>query len=725
MATIAELLVKIGIDSSKIGSGMDKVVQGISKAEGKISGAGLLAGGALMAGFLEGMEVEKAGDKLAAQLALTEDESARVGAVAGDLYANAYGGSIDEVNTALSGIISRTEDLGEVSDSELSKMGAAALDYAATFDQDVAKVTQVAGQMVSEGLATDFTHAFDIMSAGSQQTAAGMQGDLLDASDEYGTFFQSLGFNGEEAFGLLATASEKGMFGIDKTGDAIKEFSILATEAGGTGAAAFEAMGMDADEMANSFLAGGDTAKAAFDKTIDGLLSMTDPAAQAQAAVDLFGTPIEDLNKAEIPEFLASLQSAESGLGNVEGASSDLGTTLNDNTATSFTTLARTAKMDLMEAIAPLIPKIQAFLDVIIPLTPHISTVVGVIIALVAIIKTVKAIIVAVTAVQWLWNIAMTANPIGLIIAGIVALIAIIVAVIMNWETVKQVTIDIWNAIVDFFVEYWPYLFAIMTGGLTIIIDFIIDHWDEIKEITSKVWNAIKDFFVNLWNSIVDFFKRKLEEQKMAFQIVWNAIKSVVESVWNKIKNSVSSAVNWVKDKITGAWNTVKTNTSNALNSAKNTVNSVWTAIQNKVSGAVNKIKGFFSGMWDGIKNGLKSALNGAISLINGAIGGINELIRGANKVPGVSIPTIPNIPYLADGGNITGSGWAMVGEAGPELLRMPRGAQVQPLDRDNGGGNGGDREVRFVFEGDEDMIRMFRRAIRVRGGLNVVFGRQ
>ncbi len=419
------------------------------------------------------------------------------------------------------------------------------------------------------------------------------------------------------------------------------------------------------------------------------------------------------------------MQSAESGLGDVEGASSDLGTTLNDNTATSFTTLARTAKMDLMEAIAPLVPKIQAFLDVIIPLAPHISTVVGVIIALVAIIKTVKAIIVAVTAVQWLWNIAMTANPIGLIIAGIAALIAIIVLIIMNWETVKQVTIDVWNAIVDFFVEYWPYLFAIMTGGLTIIIDFIIDHWDEIKAVTQKVWNAIKDFFTGLWETIKNAFGAAWDWLVMKNYEIMTSINNFIKGVWDKIKSAVSGAVTWVKDKVVGVWNTMKTNTTNTLNAYKTFITNIWNTVKDKVSGAINKIKGFMSGMWDGIKNGLKSALNGAIGLINGAIGGINELIHGANKVPGVSIPTIPRIPYLAEGGNITASGWAMVGEAGPELIRMPRGAQVQPLDRDNGGGNGGDREVRFVFEGDEDMIRMFRRAIRVRGGLNVVFGRQ
>lgn len=53
---------------------------------------------------------------------------------------------------------------------------------------------------------------------------------------------------------------------------------------------------------------------------------------------------------------------------------------------------------------------------------------------------------VAVTAAQWLWNAAMTANPIGLIIVGIAALIAIIVLVATHWDEVRagfQIGVDL------------------------------------------------------------------------------------------------------------------------------------------------------------------------------------------------------------------------------------------------------------------------------------------
>lgn len=42
------------------------------------------------------------------------------------------------------------------------------------------------------------------------------------------------------------------------------------------------------------------------------------------------------------------------------------------------------------------------------------------------------------------------------------------------------------------------------------------------------------------------------------------------------------------------------------------------------------------------------------------------------------------HIPFLADGGNVTGCGMALIGERGPELLNLPRGATVTPLSSGN-----------------------------------------
>lgn len=115
--------------------------------------------------------------------------------------------------------------------------------------------------------------------------------------------------------------------------------------------------------------------------------------------------------------------------------------------------------------------------------------------------------------------------------------------------------------------------------------------------------------------------------------------------------------------------------------------------------GLAEFISGVFSGNWEkawsGIVKMTKGFVNTIITYISGTINGVIDLInvvidaaiRLANLIPGVDINTgvakIPNvnIPLLAKGGTVVDEGQAIVGEQGAELLTLPRGAKVEPLD--------------------------------------------
>lgn len=93
-----------------------------------------------------------------------------------------------------------------------------------------------------------------------------------------------------------------------------------------------------------------------------------------------------------------------------------------------------------------------------------------------------------------------------------------------------------------------------------------------------------------------------------------------------------------------------------------------------------------FKNIFEGIVNIAKLPLNTMIGLINGFIKGLNK-IKIPDWVPGVGGKgiNIPEIPKLADGGEILQTGKAIVGEMGPELLELPKGAKVKPLDKTGG----------------------------------------
>lgn len=119
--------------------------------------------------------------------------------------------------------------------------------------------------------------------------------------------------------------------------------------------------------------------------------------------------------------------------------------------------------------------------------------------------------------------------------------------------------------------------------------------------------------------------------------------------------------------------------------------------VKGYLGGLTNFISGVFTGNWkkawkgvvqmfksifNTIKAIAKAPLNGVIWLINKAIDGLNKFhVKVPKGIPGIGGKTfgfnLKHIPQLAKGSNNTKPGMTLVGEQGPELVNMPRGARV------------------------------------------------
>lgn len=106
---------------------------------------------------------------------------------------------------------------------------------------------------------------------------------------------------------------------------------------------------------------------------------------------------------------------------------------------------------------------------------------------------------------------------------------------------------------------------------------------------------------------------------------------------------------------------------------------------------AIKAVAGFLAGVfmhvWHAVVSvakdlwGIFKSLGKVVEKVIGFFGHLGGGILHAVTHPLGTIGSLfSHIPFLAEGGNITGSGMAVVGERGPELLSIPRGAQVTPL---------------------------------------------
>lgn len=565
---------EFGTEAEKGGKEGGKRFGGALLAAGVAAAA--LAGAAIAKGVGDALEREKLADKTAASLGLTEKQSAKAGSVAGKLYAGAWGENMPAVTDAVESVISSIDGMAKASPKRLHDVTASVLDIATAFDIDAASAATNVGILIKNGLAKDAEEGVDLITASLQRVPKALRGEVTDATQEYSQFFADLGYSGSEAMGLLVSATEDGQYGVDKMGDAIKEFTIRGTDMSKATKDAYETLKLNSRDTTNELLAGGDRAKKAFQTIVDGVKGIKDPAKQAETAIALFGTPLEDLGTNEIPAFLDGLTGTKNSLGDVDGAAAKMGDTLNNNLATKIETVKRTVEVFVSGALMSMftwLEKNKGAITLVSSIVAAAALAFGLYNA--AVIATRLPLILA-TAAQWAMNAALTANPIGLVVVAIGALVGALVWLYQNNETVRRVIDAVWagiktaiGATVDWLVgTAWPVIQKVWDGiktGLQVawtVIRVIFTTWATVFALLWKgiqfVWSktgapvfrGIQAVATSVWNWLRDkvFAPIGVGFRLMAlgFQVIK---KTVLDPVWNGIKSTASAAWAWIRDK--------------------------------------------------------------------------------------------------------------------------------------------------------------------------------
>lgn len=202
----------------------------------------------------------------------------------------------------------------------------------------------------------------------------------------------------------------------------------------------------------------------------------------------------------------------------------------------------------------------------------------------------------AYAAAQWVLNAAMSANPIGLLIVGLVALGAGLVIAYKKSETFRKIVNKAFSVVKN-----------VAAGVVRFFTRNVPAGFEKIRNAAGKALGWVK----SNWPKITAPITRPIAL----------AVTAVSRS-WDKIKSGATSVKRWVTDRLGD--------------------------MVGYVRGMPGKIARAASGMWDGLKNAFRSALNWVIDKWNSF-----ELSVDIPKILGggsVGIGT-PNIPRLASGG--------------------------------------------------------------------------
>lgn len=676
-------------------------------------------------GFKElALEGDKALDVLAAKTGASADKAAEYSDVVNSLYKDALGESVADVADALGTVVTMTDNLDKTSLENVTRNALVLRDI---YGFDVAESMRAVNGLTKQfGITSD--EAFNLIVQGAQN-GLNQNGDLLDVINEYSVQFADVGYNADDMFNMLRNGADAGTWSVDKLGDAFKEFNIRVSD--GTANEYLENLGLDADDVVSRFNAGGETAKGAIGEIITALVNCEDETAQYTNGVGLLGTMYEDMGLTA----LSALFDTEGQINKTNEAMSEADATAYNNAATDISALGRTLKTDLIEPIAgALLPAIQGVLGFAAENIPVVTTLLAGLAAAwvaqkVALISSQIATS-GMTAAQWLLNAAMSANPIGIIVMAVAALVAAIIYLWNNCDAFREFFIGLWDGIknvvqivVDWFVQAWTDIGTFFTNLWNGIVNVFNTTWAAIVSFFTTIGTwvyetviaPIGQFFTDLWNGIVNAFHTVIdpwiEIVKRAsvwvydtiikpvadfFVNLWTGIKDGATAVWDGIKNVFSVVANWfnntivqpVKNVFTGLWDGLKNGASSAWQGIKSVFSNVTNWFKDVFSKAWQAVKNVFSAggkIFDGIKDGIVSAFK---TVVNAIIKGINKVITVPfnaintvlRKIKGIEILgvspfgwvntfSVPQIPLLAKGGIVDRPTLNIAGEAGAEAI--------------------------------------------------------
>ena len=294
------------------------------------------------------------------------------------------------------------------------------------------------------------------------------------------------------------------------------------------------------------------------------------------------------------------------------------------------------------------------------------------------------------TAAQWLLNAAMNANPIGLIITAIAAVIAILVLLWTKCEGFRNVVMTVVNAIVGFVTGLWNKIVEIATSIWNFITNIV-------NTIASTIWGVIQTIIGYLqWpiQFITNLFLLIVTIVATALQTIYNFVVTVVQTILNVVgtiaswiyNNVLLPVFNFFSSVFTAIYNTI-VNFINMVISVFSTIaswiynnvllpifnffSSVFNGIWNVISGVIDwikngfstvgnfikttfdNVKSFISKIFETVGNIIKTPINGIISAINTVLKGLNKL-KVPDWVPGIGGKGLnfAMIPKLATGTN-------------------------------------------------------------------------
>lgn len=328
------------------------------------------------------------------------------------------------------------------------------------------------------------------------------------------------------------------------------------------------------------------------------------------------------------------------------------------------------------------------------------------------------------------FNAALRANPIGIIVTAVAALVAGLVWFFTQtktgkkiwgeftgflseawanvssffktvWESYLKPVFDgigvvvqwLWKNILEPYFNAWKFLFAVVGGIIAGVWESVLKPvFDGIGAVIGWLWNNIvKPYFglvaaqFRAVGAVVSWLWTNAVQPAFAFigqaiSLTWNSvIKPVFAAIYGVIANTLGPVFTWLKSNIIDpVWNGIKATISAVwTNGIKPVIDTLVRVIQSDPKKAFEAARDAIGVAWSGIQELAKKPVKFVIeTVINGLIGTVNKILPD-----GMKIPTVPLPKGFSDGGytgNLAPSAVAGVVHGNEHVIRAQSRAKIE-----------------------------------------------
>lgn len=225
------------------------------------------------------------------------------------------------------------------------------------------------------------------------------------------------------------------------------------------------------------------------------------------------------------------------------------------------------------------------------------------------------------TGVQWLLNAALDANPLGLVVLALGALVLGLTYAYDHSKAFRDMVNGVWSFLQSSFGPILTSIAGILKAALAVAVDFVSAAAKNLWTMLTHVWNFLSATFGPILKTVAGIITTILVVEVQAaitvFTALWTFLSGTLVSFWT---GTLQPAIGTLAGAFSGVLKTAITDTTTIVKGLWQGAHDLWNMLVNILKPAIQPIADIFTNVFGKALGGIADKIGGLISSFGGLL---------------------------------------------------------------------------------------------------------